>query len=530
MIQKQSYIDENCEGLLINVESSDKRMMAGCAIRSKKLGTAGSTYKVYLSKDFPTELRDMLLAHEKGHIIFGHMNHDTAQSKIATSKIKATYDIIKKHAPDLANSNISLDEIANTIWRRLSNILCDYEVNSKLFTKEEFARLNELYSEYAGQKVIGCWPKEYPEGLSYNAYLNLILFDFEKWLKKQDNLAKKRKAEKDQSEEDGDEQSNESGNSCGDGSPSSQGSNGDSGEKGGDGNEQGNDEGSSGSDGDSNEDGEGNENEGEVESNEDGADEYDDGVDPRDNWEMSKELLDELTEESEKQAQENEDLGEDDVTAELNDKFSQGRGTGKGTSKTLRTVSDEAEDFRTFLVSIASNKEEHKVYDPIKCYNRRRYNTNIMMTTTKSKVKNERKTINLLLDVSGSISEYAISVICNTLRKVAKKENIKSRVVLWDDKLEADYGPKDEIIPRGGGCTYIADGIRYLNKDMKKDDIFVIVSDFEDDLDDWSDALKDSPMNSYGVYITDNKLNISTFKKNKNFKVKHISMVKSLHN
>ena len=109
-----------------------------------------------------------------------------------------------------------------------------------------------------------------------------------------------------------------------------------------------------------------------------------------------------------------------------------------------------------------------------------------------------------LVDVSGSMDERLITRILNTISRDLKKINrgLKYDVIAWNTHLSEEFKDvkPDKPIPqiRTGGGTEMARGMEYFKKNYDTNAILVVVSDFEDDLDDW--AKVESSMPGYDIY------------------------------
>lgn len=133
----------------------------------------GTIYRIYVNNSDP-ELAKFLYVHECGHIIFGHAkNMNTREDNFLRIKIASAYDKVR----DVFESPESLFDLFRSL---IYNMVMDFEVNSKLYTPEEWEYMNSLV-----QKALkdpdqwGLWPADfgYDAGLTWNEYLNLILMN-----------------------------------------------------------------------------------------------------------------------------------------------------------------------------------------------------------------------------------------------------------------------------------------------------------------------------------------------------------------
>lgn len=149
-----------------------------CYILTRAL--LGKGYRICICEDLKgKELYDFVLMHEIGHIIFGHSELKTIlDQELAEQKIRAAFSSLKKYF-----EGYKLSEVFKYFQAFLYNTIRDFEVNSRLFSEEEFAFMEKGFSEYLGGKAELCWPARYgfPLGLTSNEYLLLILENPEKF-------------------------------------------------------------------------------------------------------------------------------------------------------------------------------------------------------------------------------------------------------------------------------------------------------------------------------------------------------------
>lgn len=129
-----------------------------------------------------------------------------------------------------------------------------------------------------------------------------------------------------------------------------------------------------------------------------------------------------------------------------------------------------------------------------------------------------------LIDVSGSMDRGLVNRILGSIAKKMSriKKGLKYDVITWSTYLGdhfKDLDPKKPIpyIHVGGG-TSMAEGIKYFREHYGKESILVLISDFEDYLDEWEKET--STMSGYdlygfcyGYYSCDRKI--------KNFKIRN---------
>lgn len=175
-------------------------------------------------------------------------------------------------------------------------------------------------------------------------------------------------------------------------------------------------------------------------------------------------------------------------------------------------------------------KRENKM-DPLYNYNRRKFSSDSRQTLVpkvrkivKPVIDNSYMRAIFVVDVSSSMDASEISEIINTIDKAAKsnKKKFDFTIVTWDTDLVQilDLSNLNDMCIGGG--TDIARGIKYVIKNYHKsceDKIFVI-SDLEDDLNDWDDTIIKSPFykyeNTYAIE-TSNGYGTSKLKNFQNF-------------
>ena len=130
--------------------------------------------------------------------------------------------------------------------------------------------------------------------------------------------------------------------------------------------------------------------------------------------------------------------------------------------------------------------------DPVYYYNRKKYNSNVMISRSREEQLWRPGNIILLVDCSGSIDDTTIGTMVKTVRRIAKKCGPKSRIIWWDTFLEGDYPLNADKGPKGYGGTNIAKGIKYVRQHYlrQSNDKLVIISDYADSLTQWYDEVR----------------------------------------
>lgn len=111
-----------------------------------------------------------------------------------------------------------------------------------------------------------------------------------------------------------------------------------------------------------------------------------------------------------------------------------------------------------------------------------------------------------LIDISGSMNtrlvDRILNTIANKMRKCGTGRGLKYDIISWNTRLGEhlrDIDPKKGVprISTGGG-TSIARGIKYFRDHYDENAILVVISDFEDYLQEWADVSDKMP--KYAMY------------------------------
>lgn len=485
------------------------------ATRSSNFGTTG-IYNIYVNPDYEKSY-DGLLLHEMGHIIFGHLQSNAFNEKTFEMKLKFAWARIRKLiavGDDVKLSEKEIQDIyINKVKQIMLNYAMDYEVNSKIFTPDEWKEFTqkfesdwmrvqyedddvpeEDYEEALNLKkndptkklVSALWPEDvgFPLKLQFTQYVDLMLRDPEKFFEKLLLINPPP-----MSGGNGDEKSDDSQNQKG---QSGQGSGGKSKKN-------------KSQDGDQNGDGSssGKEDKDKNQSPKDGNGGKDSGQQKskgkmsladidrlaKEVEDMDEEAMKKATEAAEKAAQED---GDDDFGSSNEDDTSYSPfGTG-GKRSAIIDVKDTHALENELLKAVYNKTVMNTRQDPVYYYNRKKYNSNVMISRSREEQLWRPGNIVLLVDCSGSIDDTAIGTMVKTIRHIAKKCGPKSRIIWWDTALEGDYPLNADKGPKGYGGTNIAKGIKYIRQHYlrQSNDKLVIISDYADSLTHWYDEVK----------------------------------------
>ena len=132
--------------------------------------------------------------------------------------------------------------------------------------------------------------------------------------------------------------------------------------------------------------------------------------------------------------------------------------------------------------------------------NRRKYSSNVIIPKTVKYSCPKRPNLYLLIDVSGSVDSRMVHDFFKTFQTV-KNEFKHTKIVFWSHCYNGECTLEDEIPDLYGGGTNIAKGINYMKThfEIKEKDVFFVISDFDDNLEDWQAALKDMKCRLYAI-------------------------------
>ena len=148
-------------------------------------------YKVFYKND---DFEKYYLLHEYGHIYFAHINNEVLKENLIKTRLK--YILPKE---------VSEEDFMRVFSMHIDNVTKDMEVNSKLFSDEEF----EAFEKGTGHEYILPQRYGFPKGLEADTYLNLILMDLNKFMDEDKNRQQRKN---DGNKDDQSSKSNGSGN------------------------------------------------------------------------------------------------------------------------------------------------------------------------------------------------------------------------------------------------------------------------------------------------------------------------------
>lgn len=490
-------------------------------------------YQIILPSDIPEYAKIPLDEHECGHCIFQHLKDSKAKIEQVKRQLRTKWPAFKNKIEN--DENLDEESLLEYFARLISNVAMDFEVNSKYFgTGDDWKVQNEnisvgiIHSTVTRMKEMndelfenlkkelsdtedvlkshgGMHPEAFgfPSGMSWMAYINLMLTNPNKFMsdldKQLDTQKEAAKALNNLMEQMQQGQSGSSRSKKGKNGNSQNGS-----EKASGNGKDKNDKNGSGSGKDENEKKglvkqpgdrkvkasvikEANEKQARI-SNE------------------AKAVIKKRDAEKAKEAAANgpQEGGDDDWTSS---RAGMGSDIGDSHSRSgaMSTSTDYhlSKDVRAFIEKCClGNAVTYEKQDPLYNYNRGKCGNNgvMRMRTTVQQVYRPGNLI-AVIDVSGSVNIELVKALLNELKKYRSNFGYRSRIILWDTDLidDIEFKKFDDKIHTGGG-TDIAPGIVYAKKYLKSDaDKLFIISDFEDYLDRWVAEIESLRADVFGI-------------------------------
>lgn len=408
-----------------------------------------SSYKVFCLDD--DEIKKYLLIHEFGHIYYGHLNNELSKKEIIKSQLK--FIMPELHGMDE-------EKFMNIYSSYLDNVTKDMEVNSKVFTKEEFENFENHLKEKIDPNITLIWPERYdfPVNLNSSTYLLLIMKDLEKFM---NNDMNKNGEQNDGG--DGEEQE-KNGNSS--------------------------------------------QNENKKSDNKSGQ---------KKNKKLTKEEFEKYLEEVAKHVEEEDkkvrsDNNDDDddgltkITLDWSDHepWEYGK-TGEEVLEIeeVKKILDMSQLEEILLKKYKKVIKTKNKSDMFYNYNRRKYGSNIIIPKIRQDYRKEVSSdyFYILYDVSGSIPVSLTNSFINMVRNISYKFHKKTRVILWNTVCKGDFLINEDIPLIGGGGNDLASGIDYINEkyNLKPNDYVFVISDFYDDLPLMNNSFKKMKARKFGI-------------------------------
>ena len=154
--------------------------------------------------------------------------------------------------------------------------------------------------------------------------------------------------------------------------------------------------------------------------------------------------------------------------------------------------------YKSRVVKVDSKKDLMYMYN-------RGINRSVILPTIRRKVTiSENPTIVFLIDVSGSMDTRLVDRILNTIASKMKRlgRGLTYNIISWSTRLGEhikNINPRKGVprISMGGG-TRMAKGIEYFKQNYGPEAILILISDFEDYLEEWHEV--ESKMPEYTMY------------------------------
>ena len=212
-----------------------------------------------------------------------------------------------------------------------------------------------------------------------------------------------------------------------------------------------------------------------------------------------------------------------------------GVGCGNGYSNCVRDVDNNVDAVDMAIEEVIQNFSSKVVKRELRkdtvWYWNRGINRSVLAPAYRNQVTiSTDPKIVYLIDVSGSMATSLVDRILKTISKKMRKlgtgRGLKYDIITWSTRLGEhikDIDPRKPIpkISCGGG-TEMARGIKYFCDHYSNDAVLVLISDFEDDLNEWN--RQESSAKGYTMYgFNYGRYNYSEAVKFKNMKVKNFN-------
>lgn len=443
-------------------------------------GKVNASYKIYVYRDYYPAIQPMEM-HEEGHCIFQHLKYEKGKFNTVKDLFSKKWNSIKESIDfeddDDEDYEISVSDAA---LHSMINVAMDMEVNSKVFPGAEraeafkimsysfmtkaiknaknIAELQPIEDFLTGKstepivKFIDPVDYNFPEGLNWMAYITLILSDEEKMKQALKDAIDNAKNGKGNGQQQQPGNGSENGDADGDGDP--------------------------------------------AEMEDDGKGNKQRKI-PASAIKDAAESNDVASENTGKLGEEVKESEAKEAGAVFNHKFGKEYNGNSGHGYATQEIIDERnKGIRNFVLEKCVAKFAKNNRDDILYYYNRGRCTDVLMNRRTSSIIRRPRDIYVVVDVSGSVNIDVVNVAINELLKNRNHFGKKSRIITCDWDVSADMDLSSNSLKKivGGGSTRIAAGIEYaynnyLKKSKNKDDVLFIISDFEDNLNQWDDVL-----------------------------------------
>lgn len=155
-------------------------------------------------------------------------------------------------------------------------------------------------------------------------------------------------------------------------------------------------------------------------------------------------------------------------------------------------------NYKSRVIKVDTKKDFMYLYN-------RGINRSVIAPTYRRRVTiSNEPTIVFLIDVSGSMDTRLVDRILNTIANKMKKigRGLKYNIISWSTQLGEHVKNIDprKGVPRisMGGGTRMAKGIKYFRENYGPEAILILISDFEDYLEEWHE--EEQKMSNYTMY------------------------------
>lgn len=472
-LSRLNEVKEKMDSYVCSV-TYDKTLENPPAFALIRNGLVGEIYKLFISNKF-SDLSDFLYMHECGHIIFNHCDNGEKKALGVSARIRSQFE---KYKEWFDNEESFFDYFKGYIF----NVVDDFEVNSKLFTKEEFdAACASMESVGWGR---GMWPEDYgfPVGKTWREYLTYVLNNMEQFLKDSKNQMDAQQQKNGQGQgKQGKGNGNQSSNGKSQGQQSqkkqSQGS------------------------------GDGGSQQSKAEMAAGGTNHF--SKEQMD--QMRKQVADRDRSNLEKTAAEIEKNVQDQLAGDSeNSSSSKNRGDSHECEEGIAAKTRGWDALKKALMKEVFNRVNVQTRrDQMYNANRRKLgSSNVIIPRNLTRTEFRADDFYVLLDVSGSVEHEIIMNTTKMFNDFANEFGKNSRLIMWDTSLCFDEKFKNikDTCMFGGG-TDMASGIRYIASQygVRNQKLFIL-SDFCDNLDAWESAIKEFHLtNVYGICWDENE-------------------------
>lgn len=468
----------------------------GCSCRSDS-----GIYNIFATDVLGGLAKDQLMMHEAGHCVMQHLRENQLKHQQAANQIKAKWSKFKQH---IDTEGYGDAELTSNFVMMVLNICMDLEINSKYWTKDEFAEVRQRISDASLARFIlmgneqqlesieqwikdnpddihkfgqGLYPTDFgfPVGLPYMSYLQLILSQPNEFMDKFNDMIDEQQRQMAAA------QNSQSNSGSGNNSQNSQGN-------------------SSGQNSQQQKQQQGKNSKKKLKASIIKAN-AENGKGER----GEKKAL-EAANKAEKEGKKGKNSGAQSASSSEKDADEWTALPGNSTSTDIEDIKTQLKldkNVIKFIEKQCIGKSIQKTrQDNLYNYNRGKSSGGVLRSRMTMTEEYRPGNLVALIDVSGSVDIDLVKAILSEIIKYKSKFGRNSRIILWDTKLIDDLLLKKSNLNciRCGGGTDIAEGIEYAKRYLKgTEDKLCIISDFEDYLSQWAASLVDIKADTFAV-------------------------------